>query len=156
MANTDKSVAPHITMSLSAIYTHTNSANKIVEMVKIALPALRTLLHFDEDVTIRVAPIKARNTNGRYYAGTKVAEIDCRLSVSRALEVLCHELVHAEQYFTRRLAWWGRTQYWNGEASSNRGTTYSAYREQPWEQEAFGRQAKLAAQVQAMTGLVVR
>jgi hypothetical protein len=155
MANTDKQVAPHITMSLSAIYTHTNSANKIVEMVKIALPALRTLLHFDENVVIRVAPIKARNTNGRYYAGTKVAEIDCRLSVSRALEVLCHELVHAEQYFTGRLAWNGRTQYWNGESGYGRGSTYNAYRHLPWEQEAFGRQAQLAARVMemVMTGL---
>jgi outer membrane protein assembly factor BamB len=152
MASTDKQVAPHITMSLSAIYTHSKSSARIVEMVKIALPILRTLLHFDENVTIRVAPIKARNTNGRYYAGEKVAEIDCRLSVSKALEVLCHELVHAEQYYTGRLAWNGRTQYWNGEASYNRGTTYNAYREQPWEQEAFDRQAKLAKKVQEITG----
>ena len=125
-------------------------------MVKIALPVLRTLLHFDENITIRVAPIKARYTNGRYWSGDKVAEIDCRLPISKALESLCHELVHAEQYYTGRLAWTGSTKLWNGNDGYGRGSTYNAYRHLPWEQEAFARQAGLAQHVQLVTGLVVR
>ena len=36
--------------------------------------------------------------------------------------------------------------YWNGEIGS-KGTTYKAYRDQPWEQEAWSRQAELAERV---------
>jgi hypothetical protein len=36
--------------------------------------------------------------------------------------------------------------YWNGEIGK-KGTTYKAYRDQPWEQEAWSRQAALAEQV---------
>jgi hypothetical protein len=36
---------------------------------------------------------------------------------------------------------------WNGEVNTNKGSTYNSYRNQPWEQEAFGRQKELADQV---------
>lgn len=144
IASTDKLAAPRIYMSLSAIYQHTARANGVVEMMVNALPVLKRIMDLPSDVTIRVAPIKARNTNGRYWNGERLAEIDCRLSTRKALEVLCHEMVHAEQYHTGRLDNNGKYHLWQGVVNYNRGTTYSAYRDQPWEEEAFARQAELA------------
>lgn len=145
-ANTDKTVAPWTTMSLSAIYTHTTRANAVAEMVVKALPVLKRMLNVPHNVKVRIAPIKARNVNGRYYNSAKVAVIDCRLGARKALETLCHEMVHAEQYHTGRLSGVGGN-IWNGQLIRNRGTTYAAYRALPWEEEAFLRQAGLARQV---------
>lgn len=159
MQKTDKYVAPSIAMSLSAIYNP--KLKKSAEVVKVvienALPVLRKLLNFDKSVTIRIAPIKARNTNGRYYDDSKLVEIDCRLPWDKALEVLCHELVHAEQYYEGRLehvyvAHKGFVHQWNGSIDFNKGSTYKAYRNQPWEQEAWDRQGKLAEQVNQILG----
>jgi hypothetical protein len=153
MKLTDKFVAPGVVMSLSAIYNKklNKQAAEVVVVVRKAMPILRKLLKLPKDVTIRVAPIKARNTNGRYFNGERMAEIDCRLDWAKALEVLCHEMVHAEQYHTGRLekTWVSRgwTHVWNGSISFNKGTTYKAYRDQPWELEAWERQAALAEQV---------
>jgi hypothetical protein len=36
---------------------------------------------------------------------------------------------------------------WNGSNVFNKGTTYKAYRDQPWEIEAFERQKTIAKQV---------
>jgi hypothetical protein len=153
MKSTDKLVAPGLVMSLSAIYNKKlqKQAREVAVVVNKAMPVLKTLLSLPDDVTVRVAPIKARATNGRYFNGPRVAEIDCRLDWAKALEVLCHEMVHAEQYHTGRLEkTWARTGWthkWNGSISFNKGTTYKAYRDQPWELEAWSRQAELAEQV---------
>lgn len=145
--SSDKRVCPGVWMSLSAIYQHDRQASAVADIVVKALPVLKRMMKIPADVTIRIAPIKARSTNGRYFSGERLAVIDCRLGWKKALEVLCHEMVHAEQYHTGRLANNGYAHYWNGQLNTNRGTTYSAYRNQPWEEEAFGRQAALAAAV---------
>lgn len=148
-AATDKTVAPWTTMSLSAIYSHTTRANAVAEMVVKALPVLKRMLNVPHNVKVRIAPIKAKNVNGRYYNGAKVAVIDCRLGARKALETLCHEMVHAEQYHTGRLVAspWSKGDLWKGQLITNRGTTYAAYRNLPWEEEAFARQADLARAV---------
>ena len=79
-------------------------------------------------------------------------EISSRLPWDSALEVLAHELVHAEQYMQGRLkkSWMkkkGWVHQWNGHVNTNRGSTYQAYRNQPWEIEAWSRQAELAEKV---------
>jgi hypothetical protein len=79
-------------------------------------------------------------------------EISSRLPWDSALEVLAHELVHAEQYMQGRLkkSWMkkkGWVHQWNGNVNTNRGSTYQAYRNQPWEMEAWSRQADLAEKV---------
>lgn len=148
-AATDKNVAPWIVMSLSAIYTHGVRAHAVAEMVTAALPVLKRMLNVPASVKVRIAPIKAKNVNGRYYNSHKTAVIDCRLGARKALEVLCHEMVHAEQYHTGRLVAspWSKGDLWNGQLITNRGTTYQAYRQLPWEEEAFLRQSGLARQV---------
>ena len=149
--DTDKMVTKGVYMSLSAIYTHTKTAKVIALMVQRTLPEFRKQLNLPRDVKFRIAPIKAKNTNGYYEVENNMATIDCRLGWAKALEVIAHELVHAEQYHTKKLKkkFTGRKgwmHYWNGEIGK-KGTTYKAYRDQPWEQEAWSRQAALAEQV---------
>ena len=149
--DTDKLVGKRVYMSLSAIYTHGEKADAVKQIIQKTMPEFRKLLNLPADLIFRVAPIKARNTNGSYDSDHKLVNIDCRLPWAKALEVLAHELVHAEQYHTNKLKkkFVGRKgwmHYWNGEIG-NKGTTYKAYRDQPWEQEAWSRQAVLAEQV---------
>jgi hypothetical protein len=120
-------------------------------VVKRALPEFKNILKLPSNVAFRVAPIKARKTNGYYDVENKLVTLDCRLEWDRALEVMAHELVHAEQYHTGKLKKRfmykkGWLHYWNGTVGK-KGTTYNAYREQPWEQEAWSRQAALAERV---------
>jgi len=148
---TDKPAGNGIWMSLSAIYTHGEKAQSIRHVVEQAMPEFRKILSLPNGLQFRIAPIKARHTNGTYMVEDNLVSIDCRLTWGKALEVLAHELVHAEQYHTgklkkayiKRKGW---TQSWNGEVGS-KGTTYKAYRDQPWEQEAWSRQAELAERV---------
>lgn len=154
--STDKCIKPGIYMSLSAVYTHKAKAVEVYHTVRRAMPVLKKIMNIDPDVVIRIAPIKAKATNGRYWNGSKVAEIDCRLDWNKALEVLCHEMVHCEQYFTGRLqqvpSSRGLVHKWNGSVDFNKGSTYKAYRDQPWEQEAWSRQAQLCEQVMKALG----
>ena len=149
--STDKLKGKRVFMSLSAIYTHGEKADVVKQIIQKTIPEFRKLLDLPADLNFRVAPIKARNTNGSYDSEHKLVNIDCRLPWNKALEVLAHELVHAEQYHTKKLKkkFTGRKgwmHYWNGEIGK-KGTTYKAYRDQPWEQEAWARQAVLAEQV---------
>lgn len=154
MHSTDKYVAKDVVMSLSAIYNprYKSRVAEVVVVVKKALPVLRTLLSVSDDVVVRVAPIKSKGVNGRYWDGSKTCEIDCRLPWDKALVVLCHEMVHAEQYHTRRLEQTGRAHLWNGSLNTSQGSTYKSYREMPWEQEAYDRQAGLAQKVNEILG----
>lgn len=146
---TDIQVNDSIWMSLTCKYgkQYNTKAPRVIDVVKKALPLLRTKLSFSDDVVVRVAPIKQEQTNGRYWAGSKIAEIDCRLTAKQAMEILCHELVHAEQYHTGKLT--DRTSkhsMWMGQMyeCADSTTNYKRYRAQPWEVEAFGRQKELA------------
>ena len=116
--STDIQVNKSIVMSLSSKYgkAYRTKAPRVLAVIKKALPHLRRKLSFDQDVVIRVAPIKQKQTNGRYWATSKVAEIDCRLTARQAMETLCHELVHAEQYHTGKLVDRGhKHSSWMGE-----------------------------------------
>lgn len=137
----------NIYVSAGANYSHQKTTSINVQLVERALPILKTLLKLPT-VTIRVAPIKAKRIKGFYQSEHKLVTVDCRLGPRELIEVLSHELVHAEQYhsgrlvlkFIKRKGW---MNYWNGTLGS-KGTTYKAYRDQPWEKEAWGRQEELA------------
>ena len=144
----DVKVSKGIYMSAAAVDTYTKKSKVVAAVVKKAFPEFKDILNLPSSVTFRVAPIKASKTNGYYDVDNKLVTIDCRLGWAKALEVMAHELVHAEQYYTGRLKkkfmnGKGWLHYWNG-TPGKKGTTYNAYREQPWEQEAWSRQATLA------------
>lgn len=121
-----------------------------VNIIKRALPEFAKILKIPRDLQFRVCSIKGR-TLGRYINPERLIEIDGRLPWNKFLEILAHELVHAEQYHTGKLKveylrGCGYILFWNGRAGK-KGTTYNSYRNQPWEVEAYDRQAVLAEQV---------
>jgi hypothetical protein len=122
-----------------------------IKIVNESLPVFRKILSIPSDITIRIGGIKGR-VRGKYFASEKVAVVDDGVKNSAFLEFLAHELVHAEQYETKKLAHVyhvsrGMIHSWNGSNVFNKGTTYKAYRDQPWEIEAFERQKTIAKQV---------
>lgn len=156
--STDKMVAKNIYCSLAAIYTHTKKTDVVVAVVKKALPVLRTLLDVPKVIDIRIAPVKGNSTGRCYYGGSDI-ELDCRMVWDQALEVLAHEMVHAEQFHTGRLEWvdskrYGTVYKYNGVKYDKISNTqsYASYLELPWEKEAFGRQKELADKVIAILG----
>lgn len=150
---TDIKVGEGLYVAQSAIYNEklNRRSCEILTLINRSVPEFKKILTLPNDLTFRVAPLKARSLRGRYYDRNRFIEIDCRLVWDVALETIAHELVHAEQYMTGRLSkeWSDKHRnwlhLWNGELNKNRGTTYNAYRNMPWEEEAFGRQAELAS-----------
>lgn len=150
---TDKHIGGGIYLSASSLLNkrYRNKALEVATVVNRSIHQFRKYLDFPKDIQIRIAPIKG-TTNGRYYDGSKMVELDCTLPWDKALEVFAHELVHAEQYKQGRLkqefvSGKGFVHSWNGSLNTNRGSTYRAYRNQPWEIEAWSRQAELAEKV---------
>lgn len=151
--DTDKWVATGIYASGFAYY---NKRLKVktafaTQIISKTLPEFRKLLNIPKDVVFRIAPIKGKAL-GRYNSNDKVAVIDPRQDFFSLLNCIAHELVHAEQYHENRLdityvRGKGYLHMWNGDKINNKGTTYKAYRNQPWEIEAFSRQASLAEKV---------
>lgn len=147
---TDRKVSSNIWMAQSTL--NNDNAILIAKLIKATLPEFRKLLNFPKSVRFRVGPIKRGATTGRYWAQSKIIDIDCRQSPEDALVVLAHELVHAEQYHEKRLVnkWSKRkgwVSYWNGKANNVKGTTYNSYMSQPWEVEAYGRQLSIVKTV---------
>jgi len=124
----------------------------VVLIIQKTLPEFIKLLNLPKGLAFRVAPIKAKRTRGVYVVGQQLAEIDPRQRAEDVLTTLAHELVHAEQYYEGRLKieylrGHGQVHMWNGEFITNKGSTYQAYRDQPWEKEAFERQVILAKEI---------
>lgn len=96
--------------------------------------------------------LKTKNTHGKCIRETpKLIKILINPKAIKDLhqmaETIGHELVHAEQYMTGKLAIDGYYHRWNGQKVVNRGSTYEAYRNLPWEKEAFARQSKHAEKI---------
>jgi len=151
---TDKQVTDNIWVSTDALNKLPDNTRNIVNMIVQTLPAFKKLLRLS-DVKFRITKFKSRTLNGRYIRGSKIIELSPKLKFEQALVVLAHELVHAEQYNTGRLRqeWTsqGWTMFWNNNQSFVKGSTYLAYRNLPWEKEAFGREKELAEKVLEMT-----
>ena len=153
ICDTDKWVASGIYVSGFAYYNKVlKPKSTLASMVVLkTLPEFRKLLNIPKDIRFRIAPIKGR-AQGRYNSKDKVAVIDPRQDFYSLMNCIAHELVHAEQYHENRLDLTyvrgkGYLHMWNGDKINNKGTTYNAYRNQPWEVEAFSRQASLAEKV---------
>lgn len=152
--STDKPVGKNVFMSLQAHYDkRTTRQWETFHLLVKAMPILRRKLDLPNMLTFRIAGLKARNLNGRYWSEEQTVELNYRRHWNQSLLTLCHELVHAEQYHTGRLQFvkvnnsW--KQAWHGRVWS-KGTghmSYDAYRSLPWEQEAFDRQDALAKEV---------
>jgi len=120
---------------------HKSRGDNAVKIVAVALPILKEVLDLPPGLKIRLASLKGR-WHGRYNSIQKTAVVDYINTKRSILEMLCHELVHAEQHHQKRLEnrrvagkW---VSYWNGEA------VRAAYMDRPYEQEAYARQVELA------------
>ena len=127
-----------------------------IAVIDKTMPEFRKLLSLPEKIVFRVSRIKGPYS-GKYCNGDNVVLISPLVKWDKLLETIAHELVHAEQYHTKRLssvfqAQKGWVSQWYGEDCKLKGTTYNSYRKQPWEVEAFNRQKELADKVIEMCG----
>lgn len=147
---TDREVSKNIWMAQSAL--NDDNAIFIAKLIKATIPQFRKLLKLPRGLRFRVGPIKRCSTTGRYWSQSKIVDLDSRQTPEEALLVLAHELVHAEQFYEKRLVnkWLkskGWVSYWNGKQNKSKGATFNSYMNQPWEVEAYQRQDELALAV---------
>ena len=104
---------------------------------------------FDDDTEFHVRPVRG-NTSGWYRSKSKRIEIDPRYSFLKVLNIIAHELVHAEQYKQERLVQgvYRHESIWNGKVHK-RGTTHKQYLNRPWEIEARQRAAQFVEDMTA-------
>lgn len=142
-----------VALSLCTGSIHAHDLQKKIDMVVDAVQVAPKLLDFDPKTRLVIRPIKGNCRNGQYIhvPGTPLIEVDPRNTIDKVLETVMHELVHAEQYHTKKLRWNGRQQEWKG-CRFRKPTTYEAYRRLPWEVEAFGRSPSLVDEVCKMKG----
>ena len=141
-------------------YKNTHNLPIKLQILSKAIPILRRLLNLPSDIKIIARPIKGTSTEALYFGNLRLAEVDPRKGdVNDILAALCHEMVHAQQYVQGRLEQKlvlenGRTKWatlWMGQPhrSVSHTMNYHAYRNLPWEEEAYERQDGLAKQVLA-------
>lgn len=121
----------------------------IKEFIEYAEDFIREEFDVKDIFEVRIRPIKG-NVLG--YCN-KYGHIDIdvrRKTFGDCLITLSHELIHGEQYKTGRLVMDKGVNYWNDEPVNNKGTTYKAYRKQPWEKEAFDNQKSRMGNILAM------
>jgi hypothetical protein len=119
-------------------------AELIKEFVRLSQQYAGNEFDLMQQFRVRIRPIKGRVLGNCNKYGT--IELDPRRkSFADMIITYCHELIHNEQFNTGRLVWDKGMRQWMGDTVNNKGTTYKAYRKQPWEIEAFDNQ-KLKAQ----------
>lgn len=127
-------------------------------IVERSIPVFRSLLSFSDEIIVTLKPLRG-NASGYYDPNVDEVEADFRYGHTEEqspiplLTVIAHELVHAEQYFTKRLdSEWNHEQCeysysWRGQANiiipENKYNSYIL----PWEQEAIEKQDALALTV---------
>ena len=140
-------------------YKNTPDLKEKLEILSKAIPILRKILDLPADIKTIARPIKS-SSKALYFGCYRLAEVDPRKgSVFDILSSFCHEMVHAQQYAQGRLEQKlviGRNgpewnHYWEGlpHRDARPSMNYHAYRNLPWEKEAFERQDGLAKQVLA-------
>lgn len=157
-----------IFVSHSALYDKgRNSTTKtLIPLLNQAVSVIKKhhLLKVDfNTVRFRLAPIKdmVEHFLGEFDHLDRLVTIDCRLAPSLFLNTLCHELIHAEQSFQKRLKVnvKKRIFIWEGHnfsipeaehTSANASFSDVSLREYlniPWEYEAHIRESEIAKKV---------
>jgi hypothetical protein len=128
-----------------------NSLKALAEEIEFALDQLSLLLTFDRKVRVRLARFKKPSITGQYCHHNKEVTLkpsNIRHMCDRMVSTLSHELVHAEQYYQKRLKSDHKRFYWVGDSGTKsipgyQSSNYLKYRSFPWEVEAFSRQEEL-------------
>lgn len=142
--DSDKRIAENIFQSYQSAYYHKRNSHLIHKLISATLPLFREYLDLPSDLKFRIASLKGW-WEGRYYSQSKTVELDVKTPWNRVLETLSHELVHAEQFHTKKLKikyekgrW---ISYWHGVP------VRAVYMKRPWEIEAYDRQSGLAKNI---------
>lgn len=139
-------------VAISLVYGNYKTTPGLVNTIDIlakAIPILRRKLQVDSRLEIVLRPIKTKRYVGLHFHTPDggFIEVDPRRgAVAPCLETLCHEFVHAEQWFTGRMQQTPKSErrVWQGSIVDMSETSYL---ELPWEVEARKRQQDLASQV---------
>jgi hypothetical protein len=117
-------------------------AREYIELANKLLPHIREHLEFEAETQIVIKYIKSKRTTGVYYRKRKQAAVDPRISKKAFINVLVHELVHAQQYHKGQLdaefnyAKRAFEYIWNGENYGKIPLSHEKYLALPWEVEA--------------------
>lgn len=157
---TDVFLSPKVSVSAQLVYGYGRGESKIrkncfkllAEELEFALDQLYLLLNFDRKVKIRLTKFKKPSVKGQYfhrYLQVELKPSNTRHICENMLETLCHELVHAEQFYLNKLTTDTRKFYWTVDGRTKVVpayvlSDYNNYRSSPWENEAFSRQGKLS------------
>ena len=159
--NSHIQVGPHTYVSHQVMYQTKGSKSTVNLFMQVVQSANRTIVkqfrkHLPEErkfypIDIILKNIKANGIGGRCQFVNNKATIEINFkyvgnNIKKMAETIAHELVHAEQYLSGRLAWDHKyaSFVWEGNVNGNKGSTYQRYRDQPWEVEAFSSQEVLA------------
>ena len=122
----------------------------VMDLIEYNEDVLRDMLDFPEKIRVEFIPLR-RLLNGRYFSHRHTVAINSKLTPKSMMQVLMHELVHAEQYKTGRLkrelcvrkrkyvSYWNNTEVDHADFRKS----YDKYRNLPWEMEAFTRETEL-------------
>lgn len=117
-----------------------NKAKKLDKIIESNIKALYELVNLPTDIKVHFRPIRNEVLIGQYVSSSHTVEIDPRKGkIDELLATVCHELVHAEQYYEKRLTSDDKYFYWDGERYSNT-LDNDIYLNFPWEIEACERQ----------------
>lgn len=150
---------PRVYATRAALYGKNKKAvREMAEAVDVALMKLRKFMKLPRNLRVLLRPLRG-NTYGQFTMSQQLIEMDVtRNTWFKFYTDLCHECVHAEQYATgvydleynrNKGKWmfrWGK-DYHAVDAAVNVSADYDAYLSQPWELEAFRREAELATKL---------
>lgn len=126
----------------------------VKELYHILLPNLEhfnKILNLPKDIDIHFKPIRNYQLIGQYCSIKRRVEIDPRKDTTvDVLIAICHELVHAEQYYENRLASDSKYFYWHNQ-QWKATLDDSIYKNFPWEVEAYNRQLPIFEQTLQQT-----
>ena len=129
-----------------------DAADKLADIVDHA----RRLLDLPKILKVRVANMLKSDAVGCYYWSYNTIQLasDLMCQPKNLCTVMVHELIHAEQHFTGRLTVVESTSehIWNDGVNVQcirkwAPSDYTAYRNLPWEKEAYDRQDAIVDEI---------
>jgi hypothetical protein len=79
----------------------------------------------------------------RYVGGMFYLFID-EYNREQIIEIIAHELIHVQQYYSNELSYFNGSVFWRGEEFDLSNTEYL---KRPWEDEAFASQGQVASSI---------
>lgn len=128
------------------------AADKLADIVDHA----RKLLDIPKSLKVRLASMQNTNAIGCYYWSYSTMQLaaDLMFQPKNLCTVMVHELIHAEQHLTGRLTVVQGTDehIWNDGINVQcirkwAPSDYTAYRNLPWEKEAYDRQDAIVDEI---------